>query len=57
MSNALLNAISYAQLYLENRIMECKSAGECTKQYEQELAEIKAFWMAELKKGDSDNNK
>ena len=50
MNDALLNAVSYAQLYLENRIMECKSAGECTKDYEQELADIRTFWMAELKK-------
>lgn len=57
MSNALLNAVSYAELYLEMRIAQCKQNGECTKEYEQELDEIKAFWMAELKKGNSDNNK
>ena len=54
MNKALLNAVSYARLYLEYRIMECKSAGESAEEYEQELAEIEAYCMAELKKRQSE---
>ena len=49
MNKALLNAISYARLYLEYRIMECKSAGESAEEYEQELAEIEEFLLDYLK--------
>ena len=50
MRKVLLNAVTYAQLYLEMRISECKRKGECTKEYEQELAEIQEYWKVESKK-------
>lgn len=35
-----LNSLTYAQLYLQNRIEHCKSNGHDYVEYEQELADI-----------------
>lgn len=38
--NLVITSLTYAQLYLEQRIVTCKLANQDTSEYEQELARI-----------------